>query len=467
MDRIKLISLTMDPGHNRMPADHFDQLYQQKLISADEAIKTLARDTKLITFGCYCGTPPRLTQAFCEAAAAGYFSSTPDVYLLRSRKEIVDQFSNVDVLKQIKLLCPFLGGSFRQLADHAKELRQTHPDLIIPHYLPEHFSLYAQGVFSRHGKPNVHLFQVSPMDEHGYFSFGVDGSMSIPLAFEAGQIIVEVNQNMPRTFGSGLVHISQVSALIEHNSDLMVLPKKPTSPEDHKIGEFVAELVPDHACIQLGIGGVPNEVGKRLKTKSDLGIHTEMLGDTLFELIQAGNVSNRYKQLNVGHTVFNIALFSIPDYYAYLDNNPTMACHPAHYVNNPHIIAQNDRMVSVNSFVEIDLFGQVASESINWRQISGSGGQLDFVRGAFRSKEGIAVLAAHSTAKNGSISKIVPRLQNIVTTPRNDVSYVATEYGCTNLFGMSTSERAHALIELAAPQFRDELREEAKNLTIY
>jgi len=450
-----------------MPAANYDQLYHQKLMSPDEAIKTLARDTHLITFGCYCGTPPRLTRAFCEAAAADYFTSTPDVYLLRSGKEVVDQYINVEVLKRIRLLCPFLGGSVRQLADRAQEMSESHPDLIIPHYLPEHFSLYARGVLARRGKPDVHLFQVSPMDEHGYFSFGVDGSMSIPLAFAAEKLIVEVNPNMPRTFGPGVIHVSQVSTIIEHTSDLTIVPEKAESPEDSKIADFVAELVPDHACVQLGIGAVPNEVGKRLKHKNDLGVHTEVLGDTMIELIQAGNVSNRYKQLDVGHSVFNVALFSNRDYYDFMDNNPTMACHPAHYVNNPHIIAQNDRMVSVNSFVEIDLFGQVASESVNWRQISGSGGQLDFVRGAFRSKEGIAVLAAHATAKNGTVSKIVPRLQNIVTTPRNDVSFVVTEYGCTNLFGMSTSERAHALIELAAPQFRDELREEAKKLTIY
>lgn len=226
-------------------------------------------------------------------------------------------------------------------------------------------------------------------------------------------------------------------------------------------------MVQDNACIQLGIGGVPNEVGRLLKTRNDLGIHTEVLGDTLLELIEAGNVSNRYKQLNVGHSVFNIALFSEPSSYEFQNDNPTMLCHPAEYVNNPHIIAQNDNTVSVNSFVEIDLFGQVASESVNWRQISGSGGQLDFTRGAFLSKGGIAVLAAHSTAKNGSISKVVPRLNNIVTTPRNDVRYVATEHGCVDLFGLSTSDRAQALIELAAPKFRDELREEAHKMTIY
>ncbi|SDR03209.1 acetyl-CoA hydrolase/transferase C-terminal domain-containing protein [Pseudovibrio sp. Tun.PSC04-5.I4] len=450
-----------------MSKGSLSRLYQEKLKTAEQAVNALPRDSQLVTFGCYCGTPPNLTQAFCTAVSNKFFSGIPDVYLLRSREEVVKQFTNVEVLSRIRMLCPFLGAGFRQLADKAKELHKTHPDLIVPQFLPEHFSLYARGVFTRHGKPDVHMLQVSPMDEHGYFSFGADGSMSIPLALEAAQIIVEVNPKMPRTFGAGILHISQIAAITEHESELMVLPQREPSPEDQQIARLVADLVQDNACIQLGIGAVPNEVGRLLKTRNDLGIHTEVLGDTLLELIEAGNVSNRYKQLNVGHSVFNIALFSKPSYYDFLDNNPTMLCHPAEYVNNPHIIAQNDNTVSVNSFVEIDLFGQVASESVNWRQISGSGGQLDFSRGAFLSKGGIAVLAAHSTAKNNSISKVVPRLNNIVTTPRNDVHYVVTEHGCVDLFGLSTCDRAQALIKLAAPKFRDELREEAHKMTLY
>ena len=184
------------------------------------------------------------------------------------------------------------------------------------------------------------------------------------------------------------------------------------------------------------------------------------------KLIRNGNVTNKYKSIRRHHTVFNVAVMSQPDLYMAINDNPTMECYPASFVNNPDIIAQIDDMVSINSFVEIDLLGQVASESIGWKQITGTGGQVDYVRGASRSKNGKAFLVSHATTKGGKISKIVPRLNNIVTTPRTDVQYVATEYGIENLLGMSNTERAKALIRMAAPQFRDELTEESKAMRI-
>jgi itaconate CoA-transferase len=444
----------------------FADLYASKLCSLDDAVRHLPKDTELITFGCYAGAPPGLARALGNLSAEGFFSTLPKAYLFRAADAIVDGFLRADILQNLQLLCPFMGGRFGALVAGAKELAKQHPDLKVPAFVPGHFSQYGNAVVDQYGIPDAHLFQVSPMDEHGYFSFGLDGSLSIPMAKKAKLVIAEVNPNMPRTFGAGQIHISQIDHLVEHASDLLVLPNRQASKTDQMIAEHLAPLVPDNACIQLGIGGVPNAVGALLHDKSDLGIHTELMCDALMDLVRAGNVTNRYKQIDMGHTIFNIVMFSDPSHYQRMHNNPTMHCHPASYVNDPHIIAQNDRMVSVNSFVEIDLFGQVASESIDWRQVSGTGGQVDFLRGASRSKDGLAVLAAHSTAKSGTVSKIVPRLNNLVTTPRTEVHNVATEHGIVNLFGLSNKARAEALIGLAAPQFRNELRFEAKRLNI-
>ena len=212
----------------------------------------------------------------------------------------------------------------------------------------------------------------------------------------------------------------------------------------------------------MGIGGVPAAVGDFLLQKNDLGIHTELLSASQIELILNGNVTNKYKNINRHHTVFNVAMLPSAEHYRVMNNNPSILCYPASYVNNASIIARLDNMISVNSFIEIDLFGQVASESVEWKQKSGTGGQVDFVRGASASQGGKSFLAAHSTAKGEEISKIVPKLNNIVTTARTDVHYVVTEFGCANLSGMSNHNRAKTLINLAHPKFRDALTEAAK-----
>ncbi|RYV00842.1 4-hydroxybutyrate CoA-transferase [Shewanella sp. OPT22] len=445
----------------RFGSKEIQQLYQAKLTSPEDAIKQHLHDAELLTFGCYAATPVALTKALTQAAKSGFLTKPVKAFLFRSAAEIISMYRDVDVLKHIHLILPFIGSEIGKLFELAKKHRN---EIQYPEYTPSHFSLMEKGLLSHYGVPDVHMFQVSKMDKHGYFSFGLDGSFSIPMSQCAKQVIVEENPNFPFTYGAGLIHISDVAGIVSHKSDLLTLPTKPASSVDKDIANYILPFIHDNSCIQLGIGGVPNAVGEELKDKNDLGIHTELLSDSQLKLIMNGNVTNKYKQINRYHTVFNITMMPDQTLYDAMDANPTILCYPASYVNDPNTIAKNDNMVSVNSFVEIDLFGQVSSESIAWHQITGTGGQVDFVRGARASKNGKSFLAAHSTVKGGSISKIVPKLNNIVTTARTDVQYVVTEHGCANLEGLSNHERAQALIRLAAPEFREQLIFEAKTM---
>ncbi len=448
-------------GKLKFQKENIQKLYKDKVVSPKEAIEKQTKDLSFVTFGCYAATPVALTQAFAKTAKDGFFDKKVDAYLFRSSAEVVSFFNDPAVLKYIHLILPFIGGEIGALLKTAREHKQK---IQYPEYVAGHFSHLGEGFLTQYGIPDLHMCQVSPMDKHGYFSFGLDGSFSIPAARLAKKVVIEVNPNFPRTFGDGIIHISQIDAVVEHTSDLLLLPSKVSTEVDKKIARYITELIPDKACIQLGIGGVPDSVGEFLKEKNDLGIHTELLSGSQIELILNGNVSNKYKNINRHHTVFNVAMLPNNEYYKAMDNNPSLLCYPAAYVNNASIIAQIDNMISVNSFVEIDLFGQVASESIHWKQITGTGGQVDFVRGASASKDGKSFLAAHSTTKGNSISKIVPRLDNIVTTARTDVQHVVTEYGCVNMEGMSNHNRALALINLAHPNFRAELTEAAKQM---
>jgi itaconate CoA-transferase len=241
------------------------------------------------------------------------------------------------------------------------------------------------------------------------------------------------------------------------------LPIRAPAPEDAVIGRTIAGLVPDGACLQMGVGALPNIVCAALKDRNDLGIHTEALNPGLVDLIRAGVVTNRRKAIDRGKTVFTFAMGQ-KAMYDFLNDNPAVESAPVDYVNDPRIIAQNDNVISVNATIEIDLTGACNSEHMLGHQYSASGGQLDFVRGAYASKGGKSIIAATSTAAHGKISRIVPRLEGPVTTPRIDTHYIVTEFGSANLKGLSSTERAHALIGLAHPEFRDELLASAKKL---
>lgn len=318
-------------------------------------------------------------------------------------------------------------------------------------------------------QPRLDVFyaEVSPMDKHGYFSCPMAGAEVVAMREKASIILLDVNDQMPRVMGDCLIHISQVTALCESSRPLLVLNNPPLSDDDKKIGQMIADEVCDGATLQLGIGGIPNAVGVLLKDKKDLGLHTEMFTDSMVDLLECGAVTNMKKPIHVGKTVATLAWGS-KKMYDFMDDNPAFEMYPVSYINNPAVIAQHDNFVSVNSCIEVDLFGQVCSESIGPKHYSGAGGQLDFVRGANMSKGGKGFIAMLSTAKGGTISKIKPVLTpgSIVTTPRNEVDFLVTENGIVRLKGQTASERAKMIISLAAPQFREELEFEAKKMNL-
>lgn len=343
----------------------------------------------------------------------------------------------------------FLGGSTRAAAAEGRVD-------FTPVYFSEIPSLLREDL-----RPNVTLLQCSPPDAHGYVSLGVSVDYTKPAAEASDLVIAQVNQNMPRTLGDSFLHVTQIGCLVEADTPVIELAPPKIGDVERAIGENVASLVRDGDTLQLGIGAIPDAVLLFLKEKNDLGIHTEMFSDGVVELVEAGVITNKAKTLHRGQSVATF-LMGTRRLYDYVNNNPAVAMYPVDYVNDPYVIGQNDNLVSINSCVQVDIMGQVVSTSAGLRQISGVGGQVDFVRGANLSKGGRAIMAMPSTTGKGKISKIVPFLDqgSAVTTTRNEVNYVITEYGIAKLKGKSLRQRAEALIRIAHPDFRDELTAE-------
>lgn len=320
-------------------------------------------------------------------------------------------------------------------------------------------------LFTQEIPVNAFMATVSPMDRHGYFSMGAVGSNGEALLQKAQHIYLEVNSSMPRVASAPMVHISQVDALCESGFPIPEAPVMETDAVSTAIGEIIAREIPDGSTLQLGIGAIPDAVGMALRNKVDLGIHTEMLTDSMIELIACGAVTNRLKPVHTGRTVATFA-YGSRRMYDYIDDNPAVEILPVDYVNNPEVIARHPSFMSINAALEVDLWGQVCAESVGFKHISGTGGQVDYVRGAVLSPGGKSFIAMPSTAKNGQISRIVIRLAPgaVVTTGKNDVDYIVTEYGIAKLRGRTRSERARALIQIAHPQFREALMEEAERL---
>ncbi|MGE5390873.1 MAG: acetyl-CoA hydrolase/transferase family protein [Deltaproteobacteria bacterium] len=311
---------------------------------------------------------------------------------------------------------------------------------------------------------------VSPMDRHGFFSTGcnVDWGWEGAKRHNPREIIVEVNENMPRTYGTNHLHISEVSAVIENHIPLFELPPIPVTDKDEKIGRFIADMIEDGSCIQIGIGGMPNAIANFLLDRKDLGVHSEMLTDSMVDLYEAGVISCNKKNFMPYKWIGSFAL-GTRKLYDFIDENPLVEMHSTRFVNDPYIIGKNDKMISVNATVEVDLSGQAASESIGTTQYSGTGGQLDFVQGAWRSKGGKSFLTLYSTYtnKDGELkSKIVPTLSPgiFTTVSRTDIEYVVTEYGVANLKGQNLRTRVKELISIAHPDFRPWLEWEARNM---
>lgn len=309
--------------------------------------------------------------------------------------------------------------------------------------------------------------QVSPMDDDGFFSLGVSADYTMAAMEIARAVVVEVNRDLPYSYGDCRVHVSRVAAVVEGSSPMVELAQATIGPVQRAIAEHVAALIPDAATLQIGIGAIPDAVVQQLMTKNDLGLHTEMFGDGTLALIEAGVITNRYKNVNKGKMLATFALGS-RRLYEFLDHNPAVELHPVDVTNSPWLAAQNDNLHSINGTLQVDFLGQCASESIGPRPFSGPGGQLDFVRAANASRGGKSFIVLPSTARDDTISRIVPTLAagTPVTTGKNDVNYVATEYGVAHLRGRSVRERTRALIAIAHPAFRDELTEEARRLRL-
>jgi acetyl-CoA hydrolase len=317
---------------------------------------------------------------------------------------------------------------------------------------------------------DVAMIHVSPPDEHGFCSLGVEVGLTKTPAESAKVIIAEVNEQMPRTLGDSFIHVSRLNYIVPVDYPISELPMGDGESSEvvEKIAGYIAELIPDGATMQLGIGAIPDAVLKFLFDKKDLGIHTELFSDGVIELVNAGVLTNAQKTLHPGKIVAGFML-GTKRLYDWADDNPLIELHRTEYVNDPFVIAQNERMVAINSAIEIDLTGQVCADSIGPKLYSGVGGQLDFVYGASRSKEGVPVIALPSTntLRDGTvISKIAPLLKHgagVVTT-RNHVRYIVTEYGVADLYGKTIRERATQLIAIAHPDFREELKKRAQEL---
>ncbi|MDX1778033.1 MAG: acetyl-CoA hydrolase/transferase C-terminal domain-containing protein, partial [Thermodesulfobacteriota bacterium] len=305
---------------------------------------------------------------------------------------------------------------------------------------------------------DVALIQVSPPDDHGFCCFGISVDVVKSASESAAIVIAEVNPNMPRTWGDSLISIDKIDVLVENDTPLPEVHSPPPDEIAERIAKNISRYIEDGSTIQMGIGTIPEAITKFLKDKKDLGVHSEMISDGVVDLWEAGVITNRKKTIHQGKVIASLGM-GTKRLYDFVNNNPAVEFHPSEYVNNPYIISLNDRMVALNSALEVDLTGQVTAESLGHQFYSGIGGQADFMRGAAKSNRGKPIIALPSTAKNGTISRIVPHLSEAagVVTSRGDVHYVVTEFGVALLHGKSIRERAIALINIAHPAFRDKL----------
>lgn len=420
--------------------------YKKKLVSAEGAVGEIKSRSRIYISG-NAATPYVLLKA------------------LASRKDELEGVELVHVLLmgEDPLSKPEMEGHFRHNslfvgpADR-EAINQGRADYV-PIFLHQIPNLFYSGQMPI----DVAMLHLSPPDEHGFMSFGVEVLASKAAAETAKIVIAQVNEKMPRILGDSFIHVSRVHKIVEVSEPIPQLQKKPFSEVERKIGHFIAELIEDGSTLQLGIGGIPDAVLFALKGRRDLGIHTEMVSDGVMEAIEEGIITGAKKTFHP-HKVILTFILGSNRLYEFADNNPIFEAHPTDYTNHPFNVSRNDHMVAINSAIEVDITGQVCSDSIGTYIFSGFGGQVDFIRGAAHSKGGKPIIALPSTAKNGETSRIVPYLKKgagVVTT-RADVKYVVTEYGVAYLHGKNLQERTKALINIAHPKFREELIKEAK-----
>jgi acyl-CoA hydrolase len=426
------------------------ELYRQKRVAAHDAVDQV-HDGDVIVVPTGVGEPPALLSALSERRRE--FEGVCVAQILPiGRYGYFDR----ETVQNVRHMAYFLGGASRAgaqqgwietLAANFSEL----PELIRRGLTP------ADVVFSL----------ASPMDEHGYFSLSLGTDYTMAAVERARAVVLEVNPNVPFAHGNCHVHVSQVAALVESEAPLAEVGLPTIGPVQQAIGRYVADMIEDGSTLQIGYGGIPDAVVMQLKDKRELGVHTEMMGDGLLSLIECGAVTNRAKSYLPGKAIATFALGSAK-LYRYMHRNPGFEMHPVDFTNDPWLAARNDKLVSVNATLQIDLFGQCGSESLGAVPYSGTGGQTDFVRAANRSVGGKSFIVLPSTAKEGSISRIVATLEpgTLVTTSKNDVNYVVTEYGVAQLRGKTMRERALALIAIAHPDFRGELTRQAARLKL-
>ncbi len=424
--------------------------YRSKLTTPEAAVASVSSGEAL-AMAMAVGQPPALLAALSARVEAGDLQRL-NLWYFHSMEHAARTVLRPRLLDRVRPHCMFLTKIERELI---KQPGAQFRDLI--EFVPTAFSDSSR-LLAERVKPDTFITSVSPMDQHGWFTFGTGNDYSSTVARAAGRLIVEVNSNMPRVFGDSLLHVSEVDAIVEHDEALLELTVRPEDSADAEIARVVAGMIEDGACLQMGIGTLPNTVCAMLAGHRDLGIHTELMTPALAKLMQCGAVTNRRKTTYPGRSVFTFAMGD-RDLYDFLDDNPGFHSAPVQVVNDPRHISKNDHVVSVNATLQVDLGGACNSEHMLGRQYSGSGGQLDFVRGAAASKGGKSIIVCHSTAKGGTVSRIVPKLDGPVTVPRNDTQIVVTEYGWTDLQGKSLRQRAEELIEIAHPDFRLGLRE--------
>jgi len=440
-------------GRDDMRADHarhhsWREDYKKKLTTAEQALRAVeSGDSIYIHAGA--ATPFPLIDALVASA-----DRLRDVNVIHGLTFGDAPYCRPDYSKSFHVHALFIGANVR---DAVNEGRGDY----VPLFMSDTPYLFT----SRVVPIDVCLVQVSPPDGHGYCSYGVSVDVTLAARKYARVVVAEVNEQMPRTFGRSFVHVSRLTHIIESDRPLPEHASASPSDVERRIGEHVASLVEDGATLQIGIGEIPNATLACLYDRKDLGVHTEMFSDGVVDLVEAGVVTNDMKTVMPGKIATSFVL-GTKRLYDFVDNNPSVEFQTSDIINNPHIIAQNYKMTSINSALQVDITGQVSADSIGSTLYSGPGGQVDFVRGASRSRDGKAIIALPSTAKDGMFSRIVPFLDpgGGVVTSRADVHYVVTEYGIADLFGKSTRERARALINIAHPKFRASLEAECSKV---
>ena len=425
-------------------------LYQQKRVTAEEALAHIqSGDFIIVPTGV--GEPPTLLTALSEQRRN--FQDVKVSQILAVRKY---GYFDPETAHHVRHVALFLGPASRAGAQAGWV-----------DFIPNYFSEIPQQIERGQIPADVVFSMASPMDAHGYFSLSLGADYTMAALAKARAVVLEVNPNVPFAYGNCLVHISQVTALVESDEPVFEVGLPSIGPVQEAIGKQVADLIDDGSTLQIGYGGIPDAVVMQLTHKHDLGIHTEMIGDGILTLLESGAVTNRRKNYLPGKMVATFALGSAK-LYRFMERNPALEMHPADFTNDPMLAGQNDNLVAINATLQIDLLGQCGSESLGSVPFSGTGGQSDFVRAANRSRGGKAFIVLPSTAKDDSISRIVPVLSpgTHVSTSKNDINYVVTEYGVAQLRGKSASQRARELIGIAHPAFRAELTAQAKQMNL-